>query len=133
MAGKHYEEAKSAADELEAQQNATEGLKQLVVAVRNYIIRCVELLGSGYPTETPDFSDLITEGGNGKNYKSPTDTSDKSEPATAYDQNVDRVEEVNKRLTGNDSHVGSWVSAVADTTESTCKRIESEITTLRKA
>jgi cell wall-associated NlpC family hydrolase len=133
MTTTRVDRTKSAAKKLEAQQNATKGLKWLVVAVRNYIILCVDRLGSGDPAAAPDFSDLITKKDDGKDYKSLTDTSDKSKLTTAYNQNVDHVKKVSKQLADQDGEVGGRISDVADIVESTCKQIEGEITTLQYA
>jgi cell wall-associated NlpC family hydrolase len=133
MTTTRVDRTKSAAKKLEAQQNATEGLKGLVVAVRNYIILCVDLLGSGDPAAAPDFSELITKKDDGKDYKSLTDTSDKSKLTTAYNQNVDRIDKVSKQLADQDGDVEGRVHRVADIAASTRQQIEGAITTLQNA
>jgi len=133
MATTYLDGAKSAAQNLEAQQNATDGLKDLVVAVRDYIVWCVGLLGSGNPQAAPTFSSLIGKSDDGKSYKSLTDTSDKSVMTTAYDGSVTHIQKIAKELTANQSKVGARVSDVADLANSTSKQIEGTIATLRSA
>ncbi len=133
MATTYLDGAESAAQSLTAQQNATDGLKELVVAVRDYIVWCVGLLGSGEPQAAPSFSSLIGKSDDGKSYKSLTDTSNKAAMTTAYDGSVTHIKKVAEQLTADESTVGARVSDVADLANSTSKQIEGTIATLRGA
>ncbi|WP_245401983.1 C40 family peptidase [Nocardia albiluteola] len=126
-------DAESAARNLQAQQNASNGLKGVVAAVRDYLVVSVELLGSGRPQDAPNFSAQISATEAGKNYKALTDTTDKSTLATAYNANVGHVAEIAQQLVDRQSHVGGRVSDVATIAQGTSHTIEGRIATLQGA
>ncbi|MGF6887662.1 cell wall-associated NlpC family hydrolase [Nocardia sp. GAS34] len=129
----YVSDAESAARNLHAQENASNGLKGLVADVREYLVYCVELLGSGRPQDAPNFSALISATEGGKNYKALTDTSDKSTLAIAYNKNVAHVADVAQQLVDRQHHVGGRVSDVAAIAQSTSQTIEGRISTLQSA
>ncbi|MBO0853871.1 MAG: C40 family peptidase [Nocardia sp.] len=125
----YFAEAKSAAQDLKAPRFASPGLVALVAAVRDYVIYCVDLMGSGEPGQAPDFSAEISKPG-GSGPALPL-TGNTSVMARGYDKNVDHLRAVDQDLNSRDKKVGARVSDVADLTQSTCKKITGQVHSLR--
>ncbi|MQY27858.1 C40 family peptidase [Nocardia aurantia] len=137
MATTDINQAKRDAADLSAPAHASKGLEHLVIAVRSYITWCLDLLGSGDPAAAPDFSALITnpatnEHGTG-NYKDLADKTNTSELTTAYNANVQHVDNVNADLVRYDKGVGGRVADVAGIAGNACKSIDGAIGDLHSA
>ncbi|MCX4092926.1 C40 family peptidase [Nocardia sp. alder85J] len=129
-------DTKAKALALRAQDNASDGLKALVISAGQYIWDLTNQLGTGNTAAPPSFEDLITKPAKGddkSNYKDLADTTNTSKLSTIYNQNVSHIKNVGLSLVGDDGDVGTQIAGVAGITATTCGKIESAISDLDSA